>query len=313
MHIKQLRHFIAAVQAGNLAKAAEVIHLTPSALSTSLTKLEEELDVKLLIRGRSGVQTTYAGEVFLKGAFSIVKQLDDLQAAVLGANDSPAGNVRLGLPFGTNNAVAAFLFKALLHDYPGINLLIEEGNTTNLERSFENGLFDLMISYDVVDKMDRKSELLYVEQMYFLGPYDSALDGVDEIEAQELEKYPVVLSAGTHSLRTTIERFALNNGINFNYLIDFQSAHASLKIVQEGLAYTIAPWCLISDHAKTKLISSREIVNPLMEREAYLVSSREKSPSSAVLAIIDVLKSAIQHAIATDKLRAKSMLQIDKD
>jgi DNA-binding transcriptional LysR family regulator len=311
--MKQLRHFIAAAQAGNLAKAAETIHLTPSALSISLKNLEEEVNVKLLIRGRGGVQLTYAGELFLKGAHSILKQLDDLQASLLGANDSPAGNVRLGLPFGSNNALAAYLFKSLMQDYPGINLLIEEGNTTNLDRSFENGLFDLMISYDVVDRVDRNSELLYIEHMYFLGPYDETFDSVDEIDSQELEQYPVVLSPGTHSIRATIEQFALNNGIKFNYLTDFQSAHASVKIVQEGLAYTIAPWCLIADHAKTKLISARKIVNPLMERSAYLVSSRDRAPSPATLAIIGVLKAAVEYAIATDKLRAKFMLQTEQD
>lgn len=313
MHIKQLRHYIAAAQAGNLRKAAESIHLTAPALSISLKNLEEELGVKLLNKGRGGVSTTYAGEIFLKGAHSLLRQMDDLQASLLEASDSPAGKVRLGLPFGANNALAAYLFKTLLEDFPGIDLWIEEGNTTSLHRSFENGLFDLMISFDVDDQMDRKSEPLYVEHMYFLGPYEKELEGQEEIDCKQLEKYPVVLSPGTHSLRTMIEKYAFDNGIDFNYLIDFQSAHASLKIVQEGLAHTIGAWSLVFDHVRTNLITARKIVNPPMERTAYLVSSLDKSPSPATVAMIGAVKSAIQHAINTDKLRAKSLLEASID
>lgn len=308
MHIKQLKHFIAAAQAGNIRKASESIHITAPALSISLKNLETELGVKLLIKDRNGVEMTYAGEKFLKGAHSMLRQMDDLQASLMEAQDSPAGNVRLGIPFGVNNALAAYLFKTLLTKYPGINLKIEEANTTSLDRSYENDLLDLMISFDVADKLDRKSELLYLEHMYLVGPYDSELDNVKKISSKELEKYPIVLSPGTHSLRTMIEKYALDTGTNFDYLIDFQSAHASLRIVQDGLAHTVAPWCLISDHVKTKLISARKIVSPPMVRTAYLVSPLDKTGSAATNAIIGAIKSAVTEALANDRLRGESFL-----
>lgn len=308
MHIKQLRHFVAAVQTGNLRKASENIHLTAPALSISLKNLEEELGVKLLIKNRHGVEMTYAGQKFLSGAHSLLKQIDDLQASLMEAQDSPAGNVRLGIPFGACNALASPLFKTILNNYPGINLKIDESNTANLERLYDDDLLDLMINYDVDDHLDRRSELLYIEHMYLVGEYDEKLEGVDEIESSSLEKHPIVSSPGTHSMRRMMEKHALDNGINFNYLIDFQSAYASLRIVEDGLAYTIAPWCLISDHVKTNLVTARKIINPSMERTAYLISSRNKSQSAATIAIVGAIKLAILEAIGMDRLRAKSLL-----
>jgi len=300
-----LRHFIAAAEAGNLRKASEQIHITHSALSLSLKNLENSLGAKLLIRSRNGVQMTYAGEQLLDSAHSLLRQIGDLQASLLSTQDSPAGNVRLGIPYGANNALAAPLFKLLRDEFPGIRLEIEEGNTTSLERSFENNLIDLMINYDVTEKMDQKCEDLYQEELYLVSKYDPELEDNTEVTSSELCDMSIVSSPGTYSMRRTLEQYATDNDITFDYQFDFQSAHASLKIVVEGLSNTIAPWDLIHDHVMTKLVSARKIVSPKMERRVCLVSSLRKQDSLATNAMIGAIKRAIDEAIADDKLRGK--------
>ena len=311
MEIRQLRHFIAAVEAGNLRKASEHIHITHPALSMSIKNLESDLGIQLLTKNRRGVQMTYAGEQFLISAHSLLRQIDDLRASLLSTQDSPSGSVRLGIPYGANNALAAPLFKQLLERFPGINLTIEEGNTTNLERSFENELIDLMINYDITEKMDQKCEPLYIEHLYLVSAYDPKLEKVDDIQSQDLSQFPILSSPGTHSMRRTIEKYAFDNGIQLNYSIDFGSAHASLKIVEDGLAHTFAPWDLIHDHAKTNLVSARKIVNPPMERTVCLVSSLREAHSPATNAIIGAIKTAIKSARKNDCLRGRAFWEED--
>ncbi|AEE22641.1 transcriptional regulator, LysR family [Glaciecola sp. 4H-3-7+YE-5] len=308
MEIRQLRHFIAVVEAGNLRKASENTHITHPALSMSLKSLESSLGVKLLERDRRGIALTYAGEKFLPAAHSLLKQIDDLRSSLLGTQDSPTGNVRLGIPYGINNALAAPLFKQLQERYPGINLIIEEGNTTSLERSFDNDLLDLMISYDIQKKLDQKSEPLYVEQLYLVSAFDPTLAQDAEVNFADLVNFPIVSSPGTHSMRRTLERYAFENGIQFDFSLDFQSAHSSLKIAVEGLAHTIAPWDLIHDHVRGNLISARRIVSPCMERTACLVSSLRGVHTTATDAVISSIKSAIDSAKKDDKIRGRSFI-----
>lgn len=304
MNARQLKHFVAVVEAGNIQKAARSIHLTAPALSISLKNLEDDLGVKLLHKGRNGVQMTYAGEVFLKGANSLLTEMDDLRASLFEAEGSPAGKVRIGIPFGVSNAIAAPLFKIMLEEYPGINLEIEEGVTTSLEHLFDNKLLDLMINYNAENKFDQKCEILYLEHMYLVSPYDPALDDVDEVKGEDLSLNPIVASPGTHSLRAMTEQYARGNGIEFDYLLDFKSGHASIKIVEEGLAHTISPWSLIYDHVNTKLVSAQKIVEPQMERTAYMVSSLKKTPSAATRITVEAIKRSLVEAVEKDHLRA---------
>lgn len=309
MEIRQLRHFIAAVEAGNLRKASEDVHITHPAISMSIKNLETSLGTKLLIKSRRGVQTTYGGEIFLKAAHSILRQIDDLQTSLLSTQESPVGNVKLGITYAANNAFAAPLYKLLLEKLPGIRLQIEEGNTTVLEREYEQNLIDIMFNYDVVEKMDQRVDHLYTEHLYFITAYDPALENITEIECHELDKQPIVCSPGTHSMRKTLEKYATDNEIDFTFDYDFQSAHASLKIVIEGCANTVAPWDLIHDHVKGKLVSARKIINPAMERRVCLISSLRKKHSPAINAMIEAIKLAVVDAKNDDKIRGRSFLE----
>ena len=303
MEIRQLRYFIAAAEAGNLRTASNNIHISHSALSMSLKKLEQDLGVTLLHKNRNGVQMTFAGEQFLAGAHSLLRQIDDLRASLPGSEDSPAGNVRLGLPFGINDALSAPLYQLMVDRYPRINLEIEEGNTTSLERLYENDLLHLMIGYNVVEKMDQKCEPLYVEQLYFVSPYDPALEDEHEIELGALAGRPIVCSPGTNSMPATLEKYSFENKVSFDLLPDFQSAHTALKIVEAKLANTISPWDEIHDHVRDKRFSAQKIVNPSMDRTVCLISSLRREPSFATNAVIGVIKDSTEKARSMGNLR----------
>jgi LysR family nitrogen assimilation transcriptional regulator len=305
MEIRQLMHFIAVAGAGSLRKASENIHISHPAISMSIKNLENSLGVKLLVKGTKGVSLTYAGELFLSKAHLILRQIDDLSISLHSTKDSPVGNVSLGMPYGINNAIAAPMFKILRDRYPGINLIVEEGNTTSLERSFENEILDLMITYDINNKMDQKCQAIYVEEFYFIRKFEPNVDLEPEINLQDLIQYPIVSSPGIHSMRRTIERYAFHNGVTFNFARDFQSAHASLKIVVEGLAYTIAPWDLVHDYVKGGLVTAQRIINPSMERTVCLVSRLSNANIQAVDTISASIKSAMLQAHDSDHLRGR--------
>lgn len=310
MEIRQIRHFIAAVEAGNLRKASENMHITHPAMSMSIKKLETSLGTKLLEKNRKGVQTTYAGELFLTTAHSLLRQIDDVQSALQSTQESPIGNVKMGIPYGVNNAIAAPLFKLLVDKYPGIRLQIEEGNTTILERLYKQNLIDIMINYDLSSEMDQKVESLFIENLYFLSAYDPKLDSKPTIHCKDLDRAAIVCSPGTHSMRQTHENYAADNNIEFDFQYDFQSAHASLKIVIEGLACAIAPWDLVHDFVNSKLVSAQKIISPQMERRMVMVSSLRESHSPAVNAMKHAIKLAILKAKEEDKLRGRSFLEM---
>ena len=72
MEIRVLKYFLAAAREENITKAAESLFISQPALSRQLMQLEEELGVKLFVRGQHSITLTEEGMFFRRRAQEIV-------------------------------------------------------------------------------------------------------------------------------------------------------------------------------------------------------------------------------------------------
>jgi DNA-binding transcriptional LysR family regulator len=84
MDLNQIRHFIAVVEAGSFTKGAQNVAVSQSAISTSIAKIEAELDVKLLDRRLSPLGLTPAGKRLLEAGMDILQRYDAVTAHLRG-------------------------------------------------------------------------------------------------------------------------------------------------------------------------------------------------------------------------------------
>ena len=61
------------IEQGSFAKAANLLHLTPSAVSHSISSMEAEIGFSLFIRNKNGVKLTSAGEQILPYLQQVVR------------------------------------------------------------------------------------------------------------------------------------------------------------------------------------------------------------------------------------------------
>ena len=81
--LEQLRHFVAAADAGSFSAAARQVGRAQSAVSTSLGLLEADLGVELFDRSRRNATLTRAGEVLLLEARELLRQAGGLEQRAL--------------------------------------------------------------------------------------------------------------------------------------------------------------------------------------------------------------------------------------
>ena len=94
--MRQLNHFIAVAEAGSYRAAAERIFIAQPALSISIKKLEQALELSLFERGPRGVTLTTAGEAFLKEARQCIQHAEKARETARFAALGEWGVVRLG-------------------------------------------------------------------------------------------------------------------------------------------------------------------------------------------------------------------------
>jgi DNA-binding transcriptional LysR family regulator len=98
MEIREMRAFVAVVEAGAMSKAARQLHVSQPALSQTITALERRLGVQLLVRASTGVRATDAGTTLLGEARAVLARHDQALAAMARHTKTGGGVLRVGVP-----------------------------------------------------------------------------------------------------------------------------------------------------------------------------------------------------------------------
>lgn len=79
MELSQLFYFVNIVDYGSMTKASEALHISQSALSTSIRKLEDELNISLFHKQGRYLLATEAGEIFYSSARDILLEMNSIK------------------------------------------------------------------------------------------------------------------------------------------------------------------------------------------------------------------------------------------
>ncbi|MGR3582761.1 MAG: LysR family transcriptional regulator, partial [Pseudooceanicola nanhaiensis] len=99
MHIelRHLRTVRAIDQAGGLARAADMLNITQSALSHQIKGLEEQTGVELFVRRSKPLRLSAAGERFLRAAERVLPEIDALAAEFETLREGSAGRLHIAI------------------------------------------------------------------------------------------------------------------------------------------------------------------------------------------------------------------------
>lgn len=135
--LKGITPFVASVEQGSFTAAAEVLHLTSSAVSKSIARLEARLGSRLFERTTRKLTLTDAGQAFYETCTRVLSELGEAESVLAAQRTIPVGRLRLGVPntFGRMHVVPLLTQFCLEHPEMQINLgfsdrfvdLFEEG------------------------------------------------------------------------------------------------------------------------------------------------------------------------------------------
>ncbi|MFV3383243.1 LysR family transcriptional regulator [Pseudomonas sp. NY15354] len=96
--LKGIAVFVCVAEAGSLTAAAERLNLTTSAISKSLARLEERLQIRLLERTTRRLALTDAGQTYYRTCKEVLTELDEAEMQMHVEQIEPRGRVRIDMP-----------------------------------------------------------------------------------------------------------------------------------------------------------------------------------------------------------------------
>lgn len=151
MDVRILRYFLAVAREESISGAAVQLHVSQPALSKQLMDLEEELGVKLFIRGRRKITLTDEGMFLRKRAGDIVELLQRTEAELQAPEELITGDVYIGAGESRGMSVIAEAAGDIRAEYPGVSFHIFSGDAETVMERIDKGLLDFGLILGPVD------------------------------------------------------------------------------------------------------------------------------------------------------------------
>ncbi len=295
MELRQLRYFVRIIETGSMGSAAQDLDIGVSALRQQMSRLENELAIRLLQRTSRGVTPTNAGLAFYSQAQLALRHADD---AILAAREARlSGHVSVGMAPSTASILGIPFIHAMQENYADVRLHVVESLSGNLERMINTRQIDLAIVFQK-DKILRWSARPILEEQLFLIGSHALLAALPDnpITPEQLAGIPLIMPSQGHGLRGRLDAVCQEHALNVEIVAEIDGLALLMRAVRDGLGATLQPGAAIS-HLDNDALRVIGVHNPVLSRPNFLVSLSDDELTPAGLAARVVLTKVMRQLV----------------
>lgn len=239
MEFRQLEIFLELAQTMNFTRAAENLHIAQPAISKSIQKLEQELQLTLIDRTSKQISLTPEGKVFLYHAHKILATVGDMKTEMNELRGLEKGEIRIGLPSMFGSSFFPPLIKEFKKTYQHLQISVVEEGTMQIQRLVERKEIDLGII--VVDNPPEELDYfpLLLEEMAVCVPMSHPFAQKNSITYHDLIQEPLVLFKEGYFQRHLILESSKITGVTPNVTFSSNQLSFIKSLVREGLGITL--------------------------------------------------------------------------
>ena len=281
MEFKQLESYAAVVRYNSFTKAAENLYISQPTISTHIRALEEELNVRLIMRTTKNIEVTAEGMKLYEYAVNLLELRDRMYQCC-----SP--DARQIIHLGASTIPAAYILPEALPKYAKVSqdtyFIIHQDNSQAIINGLGNNLFDVGLVTTVVESEDLTFVPFCQDRMIIITPVNERflkLQQSSEFPLEELLKEPVILRE--KGSKKGVDRFLEKMGINeanLNVSARLNDQEAVKNMVASGMGISFISETAARNFLKERRLLKFELPSFRNQRNLYLAYRKEHIANS---------------------------------
>jgi len=251
MNIESLKYFYNIARTGNISSVARDMHITQSALSQQMNKLESDLSKTLMIRSNKGVSLTPTGEIVYKFAESVLKTYENMIEDIAAYEKENMIIKLIACHSIADYAIPCTLMlskeKFPLHKYE-----LFSGMSETIVDDVANNLYDIGFSYSSVKSKEKHNELVYVKcgtnKIVLVAKNDDLTP--DEMTLEEIVKTCMITFTGECDINNILLTNLSMNGIaqlNLQCNLEVGTIESAKTLVSRGYGIAFLPYISVKE------------------------------------------------------------------
>lgn len=241
MRTEQLEYVAAVARLGSFRKAAEELHISQPALSTTVRNLERELGVTILDRGRSGAQVSDEGRELLPLIITAIDAVDRLRQTA-DQQHRISRMVRVGTVNAGTVPLLTTTIGAFRQLHPTTQVEIVGAQEATIDSALREGSFDLgivtCIAGDDMPPEFETTQLLSGRAIVCIRT-DSPLASFEQVTVDQLLEQPLIVMRAGYLMHRYLHRILDGREPAVSYSTD--GGEMGKLMVAEGLGATVLP------------------------------------------------------------------------
>ncbi|MGG6238842.1 LysR family transcriptional regulator [Nodosilinea sp. AN01ver1] len=296
MKLSQLRILVAVAETETFSEAALNLDMSQSAVSHSISTLEDHLGVVLFSRGRHGARLTPVGDRIVNHARTILQQAEAIAREAELARGLQGGQVRIA----SFRSIAIHLLPAAIAQFkqhhPNIAVnLSEHDNYLQVEKALREGRAD--IGFTLLPAADDLDTWEVLENAY-VALFPPAFKAAGpQITWAEVAQHPLIMPPADRIMMRDVYDHVQAHGYSLNVVSEVETDTTIVNLVAQGLGATILP--RLAAEPIPERVQVFDLPEPLVRIiGAAVLGNGLHTP--AIYAFLDVLKTlGSSMAIAT--------------
>ena len=227
-------------------RAAEIVSLTPGAVSRSVSTLENQMGFPLFSRKKRGVELTREGEILYPYVCEVLNREEALRQKVDEINGLVVSSVRIAALGSVCMSWLPQIIRSFNKIYPKINVMISEAETGEIVHRVRDGLAD--IGFVVLPGGEGLYEIpLYEDPLFCITPPGFFPEEKKFITAEDISSLTFVTPQNGRDISIIADLFGKREADPPYILV--LGDNATLAMVESGMGSSIVPGLFLKNRS----------------------------------------------------------------
>lgn len=294
MQIESLKVFCDLTETESFTKAAQVNHITQSAVSQQISSLERQFKSLLIERSKKKFRLTREGQVLYDASKHIVQTYEELYSRLQELKDIISGTIRVATVYSIGLHDLPPYIKRYLRSFPTVNVHVEYRRANQVVEDVLGNVVDLgLVAYPV---RDSKLEIIHLkkEPMVLICHPQHPLAKSKHLKVSAIAGQKFIAFEPDIPTRKAIDRVLREHGVQMMPVMEFDNVETVKRAVEIDAGISIVPKTTVIQEVEKHTLAAVTIEDADLHRPIAVLHKKNKVLSTAMKQFVSMLKEPVQ-------------------
>jgi DNA-binding transcriptional LysR family regulator len=281
--------FISIADHASFQRAADELHISPTAVTRRLQNLESHLGIKLIERTTRAVALTATGNGFLPQARRLLGELSNALAEIADSGRARRGDVSIACIPTAGIRFLPRIIQEYAAEFPNNRITILDQSSSAVADAVVRREAELGINVAQSHHPDLMSSRLLTDYFAMVCRDDHPFADRKTVAWKQLAAYPLIFAGEANANRSVLDQALSNSKVKLQLFYEVQRSSTALGLVAEGVAIAVVPRLAMQKGAYPRL-RVVGLVDPVIHRSLVLVRRKMAHLSPAAQALYELIK-----------------------